>query len=244
MDARPAYPLGESEHVVRLSDLLWVIWRRSWLVLLVIVVVVGATMGFSLTQTPLYEASIKVLIGQEQDSVPEGLGSEIPGLQQLTLTMTEAVNTQPVAEGVIRELDLEMSSEDFLKDLSVEQVGSTTFIEVTYTDPNPRRVQQIANTIGEVFSRKVAEVSPSTNSITATIWEPAVVPEGPVSPNIALNALLALIAGAMLGVGLALVLEHLDDSWRSPEEAEQISGTPTLAAIPWFELPKVKKRKG
>jgi capsular polysaccharide biosynthesis protein len=158
--------------------------------------------------------------------------------------MTEAVKTRPVAEGVIRELNLGMSSEDFLKDLSVEQIPSTQFIEISYTDPNPRRVQQVANTIGEEFSRQVAKVSPSTSSITATVWERATLPEDPVSPNILLNTLVAVMAGAMLGVGLAFLLEYLDDSWHSPEEAEQISGVPTLAAVPRFNVPKGKKGKG
>jgi len=36
-------------------------------------------------------------------------------------------------------------------------------------------------------------------------------------------------------------LDHLDDAWRSPEEAEQGSGVPTLAAIPAFKVRKGKR---
>lgn len=235
---------AESEHVLPLVDLLGVIWRRLWVIVLITILVVGAALVFSLTRTPSYEASIKVLIGQRQSGVSEGLGSEIPGLQQLTPTMTEAVQSRRVAEGVLRETNLAVSTDDFLNDLSVEQVPTTQFIEVSYTGSNPTRVQQVANTIGEVFSRQIAEVSPSTSSITATLWDRAAVPEDPVSPNIALNALLGLMAGAMLGVGLAFLLEYLDSSWRSPEEAERISGVPTLAVIPIFDVPKGKKGGG
>jgi protein tyrosine kinase modulator len=45
----------------------------------------------------------------------------------------------------------------------------------------------------------------------------------------------------MLGVGLAFLLNYLDDSWQSSEEAEQLSGVPTFSIIPGFEEPKVKK---
>jgi capsular polysaccharide biosynthesis protein len=45
----------------------------------------------------------------------------------------------------------------------------------------------------------------------------------------------------MLGIGLALLMEHLDHSWRSPEEVEQISGVPTFATIPDFSLAMRKK---
>jgi capsular polysaccharide biosynthesis protein len=203
--------------------------------------VVGATIGYSLMQTPVYEASIKMIIGQKQSGAFEGLGSEIPGLQQLTITMTEAVETRPVAEAVVRELNLEMSAGVLLKNLSAEQIGNTQFIEVSYTDSDPERARRVADTIGEVFSRQVSEVSPSTNAIAATVWEHAEVPKDPVSPNLPLNCLLALVVGATLGVGLAFLLEYRDDSWRSPEEAEQVSGVPTFGVIPRYKVPKAKK---
>jgi capsular polysaccharide biosynthesis protein len=52
--------------------------------------------------------------------------------------------------------------------------------------------------------------------------------------------LLALVAGGALGVALAFLLEYLDDSWGSPEEAEQISGVPTFGVIPTFKVSKAR----
>jgi hypothetical protein len=45
----------------------------------------------------------------------------------------------------------------------------------------------------------------------------------------------------MLGIGLAFLLEHMDDRWRSPEEVEQVSGVPTFGIIPEFKLSNSKK---
>ena len=50
------------------------------------------------------------------------------------------------------------------------------------------------------------------------------------------NGFVALLFGLMLGVGLAFLLDYLDDSWRSPAEVEQISGVPTYALIPQHKL--------
>jgi capsular exopolysaccharide synthesis family protein len=36
----------------------------------------------------------------------------------------------------------------------------------------------------------------------------------------------------MLGIGLAFIMEYLDDSWRSPDEVERISGVPAFGVIP------------
>jgi receptor protein-tyrosine kinase len=56
------------------------------------------------------------------------------------------------------------------------------------------------------------------------------------------NGLLALAVGLIIGVGLAFLLEYLDDSWDSPEEMEQVSGAPTFGIIP--EIKASKSQKG
>jgi capsular polysaccharide biosynthesis protein len=186
---------------------------------------VGGAVGFSLLQVPVYEASIKVLVGQEQtDEAPGQLGSDVQGLQQLTQTMELAVDSRPVAEDVIQRLDLDTMPGDFLGNLSAEQLGATQFIEVTYRDTDPEVAQSVANTTGETFSEEISQVNPSTDTITATVWERAPVPDSPVSPSFLRNILLGLAVGLLLGVALAFLVEYLDDSWRSPEEVELISG--------------------
>ncbi len=233
----------EGAYVLSLGDFLRVVWKRLWVILLVTIVLVGAAVGSSLWLTPTYEASIKILVGQERGITQTP--NDVAGLQKLTETMTEAVNSRPVAEAVIRQLGLQMTPEDFLEDhLNVEQIRDTQFIQVDYEDPSPERAQQVANTIGDVFSEQVSQVSPSANAITATVWERAEVPDDPVSPDPVRNGLLALGLGLMFGVGLAFLLETLDDRWRSPEEAEQISGVPTFGVIPEFKVLTGKSKGG
>ncbi|MCU0807224.1 MAG: polysaccharide biosynthesis tyrosine autokinase, partial [Candidatus Contendobacter sp.] len=58
------------------------------------------------------------------------------------------------------------------------------------------------------------------------------VPGWPYKPNLRLNALLALVLGLLGGVGLAFLFEHLDDTFRRPEELEKLLGLPVLGVIP------------
>lgn len=235
----------ENENILSFRDLLHVIRRRLWIIVLLALLMSGATMAYSLLlQTPKYEATIKILVGQSsknQDS-SSSLGSQVQGLQQLTGTMAEAVDSGSVADRVIKSLNLATTQDDFLRNLSAQQIPETQFIEVSYTDSNPARAQQIANTIGDEFSKKVSEVSPSANSVTATVWEKAELPETPSSPQPLLYGLLALTLGTLLGVSLAFLLEYLDDTWRSAEEVERASGTAILGVIPEFKVPKSKNK--
>jgi capsular polysaccharide biosynthesis protein len=214
--------------------------KRLWVIVLVIVLVTGTAIGISLQETPQYQASIKVLVG-ENDQIVVRPGETL-NLQSLNLTMVEAINSRTIAEDVVRELNLRLPPEMVLANMSVEGIESTQFIEVSYTDPKPERAQQVANTIGTVFSSRIDEAGRGESPLTVNVWERAQLPSAPVSPNPVNRALVAFVLGSLLGVGLALLLEYLDDRWQSPEEVEQVGGLPNLGVIPQFEISEGKKK--
>jgi capsular polysaccharide biosynthesis protein len=221
-----------------LRDLLRIIWKRLWVIALVTIMLVGAAVGYGLLQTPMYEASAKVLVGQQSKiDVPFSIFE----LEGVTKTIAEGVNSRPVANAVIEQLNLRMTPGDLLSNLRAEQVDSSQFVEISYTDTDPRRAQQVVNAVGQTLSRQISEKEAISGGVTVSVWEPAVVPDSPVSPDLLRIALIALVAGLMLGVSLAFVMEYLDDSWRSSEEAEQVSGVPTLGVIPEFRVSRQRQ---
>jgi capsular polysaccharide biosynthesis protein len=226
----------EGEYIISLKAMLYIIKKRLLMIMVVVVGLTGASVGLSLVQTPTYEASIRILIGQERGSTAIPIGVE--DLQQLTQTMAEAVSSRPVAVAAIRQLNLQTDPDKLLENLDAQPVGTTQFIEVKYENTSARRAQRVVNAIGEQFSKKVSDVSANASAVTATVWQPATLPQEPVSPNFPLNIGAALVMAAALGLGLAFLLEHFDDSWRSPEEAEQISGLPILGVIPHLKASK------
>ena len=190
-----------------LKYLIQTVWRRVWIVVLVALLSTGTTVGFNITQTPMYAASIEILIGQRStDQIPE----DVFDLQQLTQSMAEAMHSRWVAEAVIQELNLRTPPENLLQNMRAEQVRATQFIQVEYRDPNPHRAQEVADAVGRVFPEQISEVSPSASSITAEVWEYATVPQSPVSPQPVRNGAIALGIGVMLGIALALLLDYLD----------------------------------
>lgn len=239
--------VAAEESPYSLKDIFRIVWKRLWIVVLMPLVCVGAAVGFSLSQTPVYEASARLLVGQEPAANSDQqlpLVGSVEGLQQLAQTMVEAIPSRPVAEEVIEEEKLNTTPDAFLGDLTVEQVGTTQFIELSYENPDPRVAQSVVNAVSDVSSERISEVSAGSANISVKVWEYAVVPGVAVSPNPPRSALLALVVGLMLGVGLAFLLEHLDDSWRSAEEVERVAGVPTFGSIPEFEVARARKSKG
>ncbi|HZC03603.1 MAG TPA: Wzz/FepE/Etk N-terminal domain-containing protein [Gammaproteobacteria bacterium] len=235
--------VSEDEGSFSLSDLTKVILKRLWVILLVVCVVVGAAVGASLWQTPTYEASAQVWVDQKQGDQQTNLAGTVEGLQTIILTMIHAIDSRPVAKEAIERLGLEMSPAELLDNLAIEQVESTSFIVLTYQGNDPQEAAQIVNTVGEVSSELISDSSAAGSQLTANVYEEAIAPDSPISPDPLRNGILAALFGVMLGIGLALLMEYLDHSWRSPEEVEQVSGVPTFATIPEFSLTKSKRNK-
>lgn len=57
-------------------------------------------------------------------------------------------------------------------------------------------------------------------------------PASPAEPNIPRNLGFALVLGLSSGIGLAFLLEGMDNTVRTPEQAQAISGLPSLGMIP------------
>lgn len=120
-----------------------------------------------------------------------------------------------------------------------------------------RRVQ--LNLIGrdaETQRRQLNDLLTRLNQVNAaadvtannlSLVDPAQPPTTPVSPDLAKNMLIALGAGLALAMGMAFVREALDDTLRSPEDAERKLGLPLLGTTPFVAdvtLQDLEERQG
>jgi capsular polysaccharide biosynthesis protein len=168
-----------------------------------IVFVVGLTLVFSLNQTPTYEATVKVLVSQKADDWWPLRPYDGVGLQEIALTVARGVRSESVARATIEQLKLPgLSAQEVLANTSVEPDPGTMFINVSYKDSDPQRAQLIANTIAEESAQKIEDVMLGNNRTVARIWQPATLPQTPVSPNPARNMLLSLAVGSVLGLAI------------------------------------------
>jgi tyrosine-protein kinase Etk/Wzc len=76
---------------------------------------------------------------------------------------------------------------------------------------------------------------------SVNIIDPSIVPDRPIKPQKAKNLLLGLIVGCMAGIGLAFLLEYLDDSIKDGELAKREVGLPLLSVIPYIGFDRKSK---
>jgi len=212
----------EDDYVLSFRDIILTALRRIWVIVLVPIVLTGVTVGLTFLQTPMYQATTKILVGQEPGAfnTPQANVWTPDLLNQLTQTLVEGVKSRPIAEDVANEVGGQITPAEILGKLGTEQVGKTQFIKISYSDPSPERAQQVANAVAHAFPRWVSEINPSSVNIYATVVEDAERPQAPISPDPLRNGLISLALGLLLGIGLAIVLEYLDSNQPSPAEFE------------------------
>ena len=81
---------------------------------------------------------------------------------------------------------------------------------------------------------KEAGVTAGLNSNNVNVVDRAGVPAFPVAPTKRVNYGFGALVGLFFGVSLAVFLETMDDTIRTSEDAESITGLPALAVVPRF----------
>ncbi len=96
-----------------------------------------------------------------------------------------------------------------------------------------RKLQAAQSTYQQLLKQlQEIQVVENQNVGNARVIASALVPNKPISPKVALNLALGGFLGILLGVGTALILEAMDKSIKTLDEAKKLLGYPLLGTIP------------
>lgn len=79
---------------------------------------------------------------------------------------------------------------------------------------------------------KEAGITAGLRSSNIRVVDPALAPSSPFRPQKMRNILLAFLVGVVGGIGLAFFREYLDNTVKSPDDIETLTGLPSLAVVP------------
>lgn len=236
---RNLYHSLEERHVSQELDLrgyFQIVRKRSWLIVLIVVLVcllVGVYSAF--IKKPVYEASTKIVVNQKstQSDVNQLDLNQINTNIQLINTYKEIIKTPAILDRVVTNYpELKLSAEQLSEMVNVSSVNQTQVMTVQVQDTSYVRAAEIANAISDVFQKEIPTIFNVQNVsiLNKASIEPLTRPE-PVAPNIPLNMAIGFIIALMIGVGLSILLEYLDDTIKTEEDVKQILDMPTLAMI-------------
>ncbi|MBW6410282.1 YveK family protein [Clostridium weizhouense] len=221
----------QNEEIIKIEDIVNTLIKR-WRMIVLITVIATLLSGIIsfFVISPKYEASTKVFIGKENTQNKEYNSSDVQMYQKLLKTYAEVITTNDLVESAISgNININISSEDVLKSLTVTPRADTQILEIKYISKDKELSKNIVDSITTQFIKSSKDLIPNGN---VKIIESVKMPDKAVSPNKKMNIAIAFLLGLMVSVGLAFLLEFMNNTFKTKEQLEQIVGLPVLGAIP------------
>jgi Mrp family chromosome partitioning ATPase/capsular polysaccharide biosynthesis protein len=210
--------------------------RQAWLVVLVPALTIAVAVAILQTRAPVYRASMTLVVGEPQGALPTEFAS-----RAATRTMANLLETDIIVRGVIDELDLNVSEQEFREDLKVSVLPDISVIDVSYDSTNRRQALQVVDVLAQIFTNRVdrtlglskgrVRTVPGSFELTVREYDPPHLEPEPVakaSTSIIFAGLGGLALGLLLGVGR----EALDSRIRGRKDAERWFGAPVIGTLP------------
>ncbi|MFN8376071.1 MAG: Wzz/FepE/Etk N-terminal domain-containing protein [Anaerolineae bacterium] len=209
-----------------------ILFRRGWIILLLLIIAAGSAYGFSRFITPTYRATQIVLVTPSRNDL--GLTEAII---RLLNSYRSYLDSREIAADVINRLQLDMTPDQLKGDvvITVGQIDLSIHIDVDSEDPD------LANRIAREWGQQLVEYRVQQNqTVRNEDRVDAMMPDQPrvdlLQPRPTLNAVAGAVLGLILGIIIVFVLEYLESSIvRNREDLERNLDLPVLATVPRIE---------
>lgn len=200
-----------------------------------------ALVGTKLLITPKYISTAKIYVLNRAGETESVTTSDLQSSSYLTQDYIELCKTRTVTEGTIARLELDLTHEELLEKLSVEEADDTRVISISVTDKDPYIAAKIAETITEIASEHIQTIMQVQAVQTA---DKANIPTRPSNVNTKKNIVIGFLAGILLAAAVIIITFLANDTLRTSEDVEQYLGLNVLGSIPLQEEERrVKKKK-
>ncbi|MEW8970789.1 MAG: Wzz/FepE/Etk N-terminal domain-containing protein [Mesobacillus sp.] len=231
------------EETISLKELLDTLKKRLWLILSITFVAVmasGIVSYFFLT--PIYQASTQILVNQKQSEQALYNPSVVQTNLQLINTYNGIIKSTRILDIVIDELDLNMTAEQLKGSITVGSESESQIVNISVQNADKELAVKIANKIANVFSKEVVEIF-NVDNVSVLAEATDVQTQSPIKPKPLLNIAIAMVVGLMAGVGLAFLLEYMDNTVKSAQDIEKKLEMPVLGVISVIDENQLAARK-
>ncbi|WJH35576.1 Wzz/FepE/Etk N-terminal domain-containing protein [Paenibacillus aurantius] len=223
-----------------------IIRKRLWLIALCVLACTAATALISFYYVkPVYEASTKLIVNKSNDSVavqPQITYDNVNATIKLIDTYKEIIKTPAIMNKVVEQYpDLGLSAAQLIEQVKVSSVNNTQVMTLEVEDPSYEKAAAIANAVSTVFQAEIPNIMKVDNVAILNVADTAEAP-APIKPNKALNIAVSLILSLILSFGLVILLEYLDDTIKTEEDALRHLGLPALAVISKIKESDLKEK--
>lgn len=220
------------EETISLKDIAHTLRKRILLIAVIaaIAVAVSGVISYFIL-TPVYQASTQILVNQKTNDQPVLDANQIRTNVEMINTYSVIIKSPSILDKVVEEYDLQQTADALTNKITVNSEQNAQVFNLTVQDEDPAQAVKLANAISDTFSKEVPNIM---NVDNVKVLSPAVLKENPspIKPKPLLNIAIALVVGLMAGVGIAFLLEYLDNTIKTEEDIQNVLQLPVLGVIP------------
>lgn len=223
------------EETISLKELFQTLKKRFSLIIAITIVAVmisGIVSYFLLT--PIYQSSTQILVNQSKDEQGVYTAGEVQTNLQLINTYNVIIKSAAILELVKKELSLDITTGALNEKITVQSEQNSQVVTISVQDEDPQMAADIANKTAEVFQKEIVNIM-NVNNVTILAKAELGENPSPVKPQPLLNIAIAMVVGLMAGVGIAFLLEYLDNTIKDEQDIEKAVGLPVLGVIATIE---------
>lgn len=229
----------EQTSEISLLDL-YKILKNNFILILVLTLLIGTIAGVFafVIVDPKYKSNADIMVQVPFEGSSENF--DLINAQRLLPIVAEFLQSERVLDNVIDELGLDLTVAQIKSGLNVRSSTTSYFIYISYESVDSQLSRDIVNTVIQeaiTLANADDDFSIFRNKITQTSTGKLGTYS---SPNRPLYVIIGLILGGIVGVGIALIKELFNNTYKSKEQLEQNFGIQVLGVIPQFEVKEVK----
>ena len=220
------------ESPINFREILFTLTNKLWLIIIAgLIGGIIALLYTNLAITPTYRSTSQIyVLDRSHLATATGINASDLNLgAQLTKDFEQILKSRAVGERVRQKLELDMDASAIVGRISVSAVEDTRSMNISVTDTDPLRAQEICNAVAEVSSDYVQTIM-DVDSIN--IIDKATYPSVPFSPNVKKNTLMGVVLGIALAVAFILFRYFTDDAIKQEEDVTRYLGLSVLGSIP------------
>ena len=223
--------LGEIFHLI--------LSRLGVIILSGIILGVISIIGTMLFITPQYESTTKIMVLNKQDNNTL-TSADMQTSTQLTKDYAELIQSRTVLEGVIAQLNLDMTYKKMLNKVSVETSSDSRIVSISVTDEDPYTASEIANAVRDMAAEHIQSVM---DIEAVNVVDTANIPNEKPSPSLAKNGVIGGLLGVIIAMAAVIIIYLTNDTIKVEEDVERYLGLSVLGSIPFSEKESRSKKK-
>lgn len=203
--------------------------RHKLLVAIAMALAIGGSVGYAQLHPPMLASTALVVL--PQSAAQAAAASSGGSLDPFTATQEVIAGSNDVLTAAAPTIKPAVSLDTLRKET---QIGSLTpyVISITAKSKNAVLAQATANAVAKSYIAYIGSANSPVGRITAQLLEPATSASGPTPlKQLLIYGLLGAIAGALIGIVIALAIGRHDRRLRGRDEIADSIGVPVLLSV-------------